>query len=385
MSFSMGFPLPATAWQGGGGPSLNLDFINSSKLDPRITFSRGTQAMQYGSDGTLQYAPNNLLTYSNQADNAAWTKSNSFVQQNLLPYSQELDNGAWTKAAGVSVAANATVAPDGTLTADRVTFATGGAADFLRGFATFTVGTIYTVSVYAQAAVGTPTFSFDIGNGGGGASTAQTPTSVWQRFSFTFTFAGANQWIDFEASAAGTIAFWGAQCVQGSVPGDYVATTSAALPVLYADYNGALRAKKLCENSANALHYIANAGVAGAFVAGQVYTYSVYAKAGERSNIYMDGRRKDGTFFTVVASLTTGVISTSTNVISSTAHNMGNGWWRIYFSTNIQTGVISETWAIAVDGGIYTGDGSSGIYIADAQLTPGYLPLAVTETTSAAV
>ena len=211
VAFALG-TIPSLTSGGGLRPSLLLNFL-SGTLDPRITFSRGTQATQYTSNGTLQYAPNNLLTYSNQADNAAWTKSNSFVQTNLLTYSQEFDNVLWSKAAGVTITPNAAIAPDGTSTADNATFATGGAADFLRQVTSMTVGVIYTVSVYAKQASGTPTFSFDIGNGGGGTSTAQTPTSLWQRFTFTFTFAGANNWIDLEASAAGTISFWGAQLV----------------------------------------------------------------------------------------------------------------------------------------------------------------------------
>ena len=92
VAFALG-TIPSLTSGGGLRPSLLLNFL-SGTLDSRITFSRGTQATQYTSNGTLQYAPNNLLTYSNQADNAAWTKSNSFVKTNLLTYSEQLDNGA---------------------------------------------------------------------------------------------------------------------------------------------------------------------------------------------------------------------------------------------------------------------------------------------------
>jgi hypothetical protein len=40
------------------------------------------------------------------------------VPYNLLSRSEEFDNAVWIKGSGVSVTANTTIAPDGTLTAD---------------------------------------------------------------------------------------------------------------------------------------------------------------------------------------------------------------------------------------------------------------------------
>ena len=127
---------------------------------------------------------------------------------NLLTYSEQFDNAAWTKGSGVSVSANSEAAPDGTITADQVTFATGGGTEFLRALPTMTVNTTYTFSVYARLVSGGATFTVDYGNVG--VSGSLTPTSVWQRFSYTFTFTGASSWVDIQASAGCTIAFWGA-------------------------------------------------------------------------------------------------------------------------------------------------------------------------------
>ena len=77
-------------------PSLLLDFANSKVLDPRITFTRTTTATYY--DGV----------------------TTAVAEQNLLTYSQEFDNAAWSKTSG-SVTANADNAPDGTSTADLFT------------------------------------------------------------------------------------------------------------------------------------------------------------------------------------------------------------------------------------------------------------------------
>jgi len=194
MSFSNNFPTT--------NPTLELDFANVGALDPRVTFTRSTTATYYDGVTTAK------------------------AEENLLLHSQEFNNAAWNKGAGVTVTTNSTVAPDGSVTADNVAFATGGAADFLRTFPAMTVGVVYTVSVYALLVGGTPTFRFDIGNAAGPVSAAQTPTTSWQRFSFTFTFAGANSWIDLEASGPGTIAFWGAQVEQRSSVTAYTPTTT---------------------------------------------------------------------------------------------------------------------------------------------------------------
>ncbi len=74
-------------------PTLLLDFANTKTLDPRITFGRASTATYY--DG----------------------KTTAKAEENLLTYSQEFDNAAWVKQAA-SVTANTTIAPDGTTTAD---------------------------------------------------------------------------------------------------------------------------------------------------------------------------------------------------------------------------------------------------------------------------
>jgi hypothetical protein len=92
MSISQNFP--ATL------PSLSLDFANTKKLDPRITFARASAGVAY--DG----------------------KTVAKAEENLLLHSQEFDNAAWVKLAS-SVTANTTNAPDGTATAETLTAAAG--------------------------------------------------------------------------------------------------------------------------------------------------------------------------------------------------------------------------------------------------------------------
>jgi hypothetical protein len=105
-------------------PRLNLNFENGI-LDPRINFSRTSNATVTRADGTIGYAPMNLLTFSEQFDNAAWVKTAS------------------------TIAANSTTAPNGTATADKVVDSSANAQHFIESSITSTIPCV--LSVYAKA------------------------------------------------------------------------------------------------------------------------------------------------------------------------------------------------------------------------------------------
>jgi len=70
MSISQNYPLV--------NPSLSLDFANTKKLDPRITFSRPTSAVAY--DGkTVAKAEENLLLNSVNPLNTGWSIANGYA------------------------------------------------------------------------------------------------------------------------------------------------------------------------------------------------------------------------------------------------------------------------------------------------------------------
>jgi hypothetical protein len=70
--------------------------------------------------------------------------------KNLLTYSQQFDNAAWTKTSGLTIIPNSTLAPDGTLTADTVT-GNGVSTGYLERSYSYTTGVTYVFSVYAKA------------------------------------------------------------------------------------------------------------------------------------------------------------------------------------------------------------------------------------------
>jgi hypothetical protein len=104
-----------------------MDFL-SGALDPRITFTRASNATLIASDGTLQYAPHNLI-----------------------PFSESFDNAAWVKVAA-TITANAATAPDGTTTADKLVESAATAWHYTRPASASLTPLVYAISVYAKAA-----------------------------------------------------------------------------------------------------------------------------------------------------------------------------------------------------------------------------------------
>jgi len=132
--------------------------------------------------------------------------------ENLLTYSEQIDNAVWTKQNGASVSPNSAVAPDGTQTADTITIA-NPATDFVYQQLT-TVGT-YTLSVWVKVSAGTQQFKLGSYSTTDGTQQtgALTATTNWQRFSVTKTTTTGTGWYVGMMSglSSGSIIVWGAQ------------------------------------------------------------------------------------------------------------------------------------------------------------------------------
>jgi len=217
-------------------PSFLADFANSQVLDSRITFSRSTTAPYY--DG----------------------KTSVLAEQNLVVYSQLIGGTGWTYAgANLTVATNATTAPDGTTTASTLT-ATGTSAQHATNLVTNTPTSpnYQTLSVYAQA--GTNNFvqlcygvdanayaNFNLSTGAVGtvgstatATITQVGSTTWYRCTVTTQSATAQGFFllictsatatRYESNTLTTsINLWGAQLEQRSSTTAYNATTTTAI------------------------------------------------------------------------------------------------------------------------------------------------------------
>lgn len=370
-------------------PTWKWDFT-TGVLPGGTTFSRTSGAMQYRSDGTLCWAPENLITYSQQIDNAAWTSTRS------------------------SVSADATTAPDGTTTADKLVEDSSASTTHWRCSATFSqpAGT-YRSAVYAKAAertafrmenaggVGTYGASFNLSNGtttGVDAGVTATITSVgngWYLCEIAFawpTLGNTNLWFYLQ-SVAGTNAYsgngssglylWGAQTNRTpNVSSGYWPTTSSAYYGPRFDYDpatgsplgylaemastnsitrsseldnaawntdagrvivtanaavapdGNTAAEKIAASNVSTWHDLYwNAGVA--VTANAPFGVSFFCKAAELTAVAVGAYGALGTkSFCAVVNLSTGAVTASNagaggSFISANARACGNGWYRV--------------------------------------------------------
>ena len=234
-------------------PSLDLNFAqNKSLIDDYsgttlVTHTRASSGTYVGSDGVLRSAVTNLLLSSEEFDSASWAKTRSSITSNTI------------------------VAPDGTLTGDKLVEDTTAANTHITRPSpdpSYVTGTTYTYSVFAQAAERTflqlrvtagASFSawFNLSTGVASPTSAGTTPSVtdagngWYRCAVTFTATATatgaarigpmlNETTQsYTGDGTSGIYLWGAQLEQSSTVGEYVPTTSTINSAPRFDHNPA--------------------------------------------------------------------------------------------------------------------------------------------------
>lgn len=149
--------------------------------------------------------------------------ANKYNPENLLTYSEQFDNAVWAKT-GVTITANSVNSPTGTLTADLVT-PTISDAKFSQGFIP-TSAIQHNFSVYLRSATGSSfstvlriTRDSPFTNV---ANTVITVTTEWQRFDLTFTTLDATTHqatigAGSTLSTGENLYIWGAQLNQDTI------------------------------------------------------------------------------------------------------------------------------------------------------------------------
>lgn len=387
-------PMPLPTWL--------FDFRKGA-LPAGATFSRTSGATQFNSSGTLCWAPENLLTYSQQIGGTNWTTQMGGTGS--LPVVTVNDAG--------------NLAPDGSQTASKVVFNSGGnstASDIslLHQAIPTVIGQSYKGSVYIK---GTASQQILLRHAAGNAYSLFTFTGGWDLLSVDEVAAsgsgqtldiGLRQGVNGTINSNITVWLWGAQYARNpNVSTAYIPTTSAAVygprftydpithePVGYlsemastnaitqskaiaANYSlvavtgvdnsttspdGTVNATVLTETNANSAHVALTGGLS--VVASSVYAFSFFAK-----NI--TGSRWIQLNFNSSAYVnfnpSTGAVGSSSGVSSIGATQLANGWWR--FSASITAGStttisVRTYFAQATSDGLspsYAGDGTSQI------------------------
>ena len=417
-------------------PSLLLQFVGAESLDPRITFTRSTTATYFNSAGVLTTTGFNLLTYSEQFDNAAWVKSNA------------------------SITANATIAPNGTLTGETLVENTATSNHIaFQQISTQAAGP-YTYTLYAKPAgrtqlriaqTITTNYSIDfdltaliVTNSVGGATGTLTAVgNGWYRCSMSFTTVASIALVmaiyplvsgtpTYTGDGVSGIFVWGAQLETGTVATTYIPTQASASGAPRFDYDPVTLASLgllIEEQRTNLVTYseqfdnaawtktnssitantviapdgaltgdkiVSTSGSLGLIVqsvsqtSGTSYALSVFAKAGEYSfcqlRINTSVSSITRAYFNLSNGTTTGVANCTASITP-----VGNGWYRcsIVYTATVTTAAGGQRIYGQVDAIDTAGDGTSGIYIWGAQLEAGafatsYIPTVASQVTRAA-
>jgi len=170
-------------------------------LDPRINFSRTSNATITNSAGQIAYAPHNLLSASEQFDNAAWV-------------------GAGTKP---TITANSIIAPNGTITADTLFFSVSGTGNRIQQGVSGLLVQGSTISIHMKGNVGGEVIRLWTG----WDYKDCTLTTEWVRYSWTSPRVGSETLTFMLAALSGTptIYVWGAQAEIGTTATTYNSTT----------------------------------------------------------------------------------------------------------------------------------------------------------------
>jgi hypothetical protein len=354
----------------------------SQTFDQLLDFTRTSSATFVGSNGLIQTTPASV---------------------NLLLWTQQFDNAAWTKEA-TTATANVTTAPDGTSTADKIAATATTAFHNVRQSVTLTVAS-YTYSVYAKsseysklilanATSGTWSATFDLATGatiatGGTAvlsSSIQSVGNGWYRCSVAFTGAAAltahvavgypdtgatlnNFGASYTGDGTSGVFLWGAQLEAAATATTYTRNNGGVFPPRF-DYDpvtlapkgilieeqrvnrtlqsedftvspwaAALAGTSTRSNTDTALGFMrglvtATSALGGirqtysGLTSGQVYALSFYVQSAATSLIVTleNGTTSFGSPHTVTLNPSTGTAGTPTGYTSVTSTPFGSGY-----------------------------------------------------------
>lgn len=248
-------------------PKLALDFTTAT-LDPRVTFTRTTSATNpatyVNNSGYVTTATNNQPRFD--YDPTTLVCKGLLIEEsrsNVITYSEDFENAAWEKFRG-SVTTNQITAPDNSSNADKFIEDTTNNTHILRNpNFTFVSGTTYTYSVYVKsngrsiafrmAGVAASEVGFNLSTGtiqfNNNANLGvriENAGNGWYRCSVTYAYTTGGT-ITMDALVTGTNStvyvgdgssgyyIWGAQLEVGAFPTSYIPNLTTGTKTRNAD------------------------------------------------------------------------------------------------------------------------------------------------------
>ena len=143
--------------------------------------------------------------------------------------------------------------------------------------------------------------------------------------------------------------------------------------------DGTTNADKFVENTDTSHKVLARSFT---LTASTTYTFSIFVKSAERSNILIHLRKSDystrfGGFFNLTTKTFTGETAAGGTLLSSSIVEYPNNWFRLTITGDIGTNTAAVTTLYLCDTNNnigYTGDGTSGIFLWGAQVEQGAFP-----------